>query len=220
MSRTWSLKRLINEHRGFLLFVVLMIAFRSAIADWNAVPTGSMNPTIVEGDRIFVDKLAYDVRIPLTSISLYKLGNPQRGDIVVFNSEAADKRMVKRIIGLPGDTIALRNNMLIINGESLRYTHQRPQRGHLQYEEHLDSVRHAIQVDVFEPGPMNHFGPVSVPQDHYFVMGDNRDHSADSRYYGFVPRTEIVGRAKGIILSLDYENYYLPRDDRYLQSLQ
>ena len=93
-----------REYRGFALFIVLMIIFRSALADWNVVPTGSMKPTILEGDRILVNKLAYDFKVPLTHISVYKFADPKRGDIVVFDSKPADTRLVKRVIGLPGDT--------------------------------------------------------------------------------------------------------------------
>src|SRR6478735_9147129 len=93
-----------REYRGFAVFVVLMVIFRSALADWNVVPTGSMKPTIIEGDRILVNKLAYDFKIPLTHISLHKFADPGRGDIVVFDSRAAATRLVKRVIGLPGDT--------------------------------------------------------------------------------------------------------------------
>ncbi len=94
------LVKLWHEYRSLALFVILMIIFRSALADWNTVPTGSMKPTIVEGDRILVNKLAYDLRIPLTHISIYRFDNPKRGEIIVFDSEAADTRLVKRVIGL------------------------------------------------------------------------------------------------------------------------
>jgi len=114
--------KLWREYRGFALFVILMIIFRSALADWNTVPTGSMKPTIVEGDRIFVNKLAYDLRVPLTHISIYKFGDPKRGDIVVFDSKAADTRLVKRVIGLPGDVVEMRNNRLTINGIEAQYS--------------------------------------------------------------------------------------------------
>src|SRR5258708_31927955 len=94
-----------REYRGFALFIILMIIFRSALADWNVVPTGSMKPTILEGDRILVNKLAYDFRVPLTHIALYRFADPSRGDIVVFDSRAADTRLVKRVIGLPCDIV-------------------------------------------------------------------------------------------------------------------
>src|ERR1700704_6424171 len=111
-----------REYRGFVLFIVLMMIFRSALADWNVVPTGSMKPTILEGDRILVNKLAYDFKVPLTHISLYKFADPRRGDIVVFDSKAANTRLVKRVIGLPGDTVEMKDNRLTINGVEARYS--------------------------------------------------------------------------------------------------
>ena len=97
-----KLKHFMREYRMLFLFICLMAVFRSSLADWNSVPTGSMKPTIIEGDRIFVDKLAYDFKVPFTDISLYHIADPRRSDIVIFNSKAADKRLVKRVIGLPG----------------------------------------------------------------------------------------------------------------------
>lgn len=214
-----DIRRLLKEHRGFFLFILLMIGFRSAIADWNTVPTGSMNPTIVEGDRILVNKLAYDVNIPLTQRSLHRLSDPARGDIVIFDSAAADKRLVKRVIGLPGDRVELRNNQLIINNKRATYSRARTVHDALQVTESLGETRHRIQIDVFSPSPMSSFGPVSIPEGFYFVMGDNRDHSADSRFYGLIPRNEIVGKANKVIVSLDYDHYYLPRHDRLLLDL-
>src|SRR5205823_6063161 len=111
-----------REYRAFVLFIVLMIIFRSALADWNSVPTGSMKPTIVEGDRILVNKLAYDLRVPFTHISLYRFAEPKRGDIVVFDSKAADLRLVKRVIGVPGDVVEMRSNRLTINGIDAKYS--------------------------------------------------------------------------------------------------
>src|SRR5712691_8480353 len=116
------LMKLWQEYRSFVLFVILMIIFRSALADWNTVPTGSMKPTILEGDRILVNKLAYDLRVPLTHISIIKFADPRRGDIVVFDSKAADTRLVKRVIGLPGDIVEMRDNRLVINGVEARYS--------------------------------------------------------------------------------------------------
>src|SRR5258707_15542876 len=110
-----------REYRGFALFFVLMIIFRSALADWNVVPTGSMKPTILEGDRILVNKLAYDLRVPLTHVSIFRIDDPKRGDIIVFDSKAADTRLVKRVIGLPGDIVEMQDNRLRINGVEARY---------------------------------------------------------------------------------------------------
>src|SRR5690606_9762818 len=112
-------KKLANaarEYKGFFLFIVLMVLFRSAIADWNDVPSGSMEPTILIGDRIFVNKLAYDLRVPLTHISLVRLADPERGDIVIFDSRAAGMRLVKRVIGVPGDTVQMHHGHVIVNG--------------------------------------------------------------------------------------------------------
>lgn len=211
--------RHLKENRGLILLVILMVAFRSAIADWNTVPTGSMKPTIVEGDRIFVNKLAYDLNLPLTHVSLHHISDPHRGDIVVFDSAAADKRLVKRVIGLPGDTLELRNNKLIINGKAARYSRTRQVREYLMTTEFLGGVKHQIKLDPLNQTPYSNFGPVTVPEGFYFMLGDNRDHSADSRYYGLIPRNEIVGKADKVILSLDYDNYYIPRDDRFLHDL-
>ena len=214
-----TLVRLWRENRGFALFVVLMVVFRSVLADWNAVPTGSMKPTIIEGDRILVDKLAYDLRIPLTHISVHRFADPQRGDIVVFDSAAADTRLVKRVIGLPGDLVQMRDERLEINGVAARYLEFEQMGGALFVVEEYAGMTHRIRLDPAGPGPLSTFGPVRVPQGQYLVLGDNRDDSADSRVYGFVPREEIVGRSKTVVLSFDYDRYYLPRADRYFHVL-
>ena len=107
----------------FSLLVAVLIAtsIKSAIADWNTVPTGSMKPTIVEGDRIFVNKLAYDLKVPYTTIHIAQWDNPKRGDVVVFYSPEDGKRLVKRVVGVPGDTILMRDSRLFINGKELAY---------------------------------------------------------------------------------------------------
>jgi signal peptidase I len=214
-----GLRRVWREYRGLAVFLVLMAIFRSALADWNVVPTGSMKPTIVEGDRILVNKLAYDLKIPLTHISLHRFADPMRGDIVVFDSRAAATRLVKRVIGLPGDTVQMRDNRLTINGIAARYSG-------IEYEpdatfaiESYLNMSHRIELAPAGASRFSTFGPVTVPRDHYLVLGDNRDNSADSRYYGFIPRDEIVGNAKTIVLSLDYDDYYIPRADRFFRPL-
>ncbi len=208
-----------REYRAFVLFIVLMVIFRSALADWNVVPTGSMKPTIVEGDRILVNKLAYDFRVPLTHIALYRFADPGRGDIVVFDSKAADTRLVKRVIGLPGDSVEMRDNRLVINGIEARYTRvEHEADATFAIESYLD-MSHRIELARTGVGRFSTFGPVTVPTDRYLVLGDNRDNSADSRFYGFIPRDEIVGNAKTIVLSLDYDDYYIPRADRFFRAL-
>src|SRR5271155_615082 len=105
-----------RETKSLLLIIVILTAVRSAIADWNDVPTGSMNPTIVQGDRVFVNKLAYDLKVPFTTWHVAQWSNPKRGDIVVFFSPVDGTRLVKRVVGLPGDTVQLRDERLFING--------------------------------------------------------------------------------------------------------
>jgi signal peptidase I len=205
---------LLKENRGFILFIFLMLVFRSSFADWNVVPTGSMKPTILEGDRVWINKLAYDVRVPFTSISLYEVADPRRGDIVVFDSAAAGTRLIKRVIGVPGDTVELKDNRLYINGEAARYSTAMEGGEALQLNEEIAGFIHRMQIhDAF--GFAGGFGPLTVPDGHYLVLGDNRDYSADSRVIGFVPRHEIVGRSGGVVISLNYDNYSLPRSDRF-----
>ena len=208
--------------------ILVVTSFRSAIADWNDVPTGSMKPTILEGDRIFVNKLAYDLKMPFTTWHLAQWDDPQRGDIVVFYSPKDGKRLVKRVVGLPGDKIAMWRNQVILNGEPLKYDsleqsfiQQLPpdqQQEHLFFEERLLERQHLVMFTPQRPS-LNSFKPIEIPEGQYFMMGDNRDNSADSRFFGFVERKQIVGRATRIVLSLNYDNYYLPRWQRFFSKL-
>lgn len=212
------LKQIWRQNRSFLVLIALMLIFRSAIADWNEVPTGSMKPTIVEGDRILVNKMAYDIRVPFTHISLFKMSDPIRGDIIVFDSKASDKRLVKRVVGIPGDTVALRENILYINGERLSYTEIDTDAGTSDQIENLLGVEHVIRVK--NGGSLaSNFAPVVVPEGYYLALGDNRDNSADSRFIGFIPRDEIVGRSRSVVVSFNYDNYHIPRSDRFFHKL-
>jgi signal peptidase I len=209
----------LRDHKGLLLFMVLMVMFRSAIADWNDVPSGSMEPTILTGDRIFVNKLAYDVRLPLTHVSLYQLAQPQRGEIVIFDSKAADRRLVKRVEGVPGDVVQMIEDRLWVNGEPAQYAELKYEDDAVLLRESLHGSSHSVRLDLVRAGLARSFGPVTVPEDHYLVLGDNRHNSADSRFYGFVPRGEIVGRSSTVVLSLDPDHFYLPRVDRFVDPL-
>ncbi|MDO6838592.1 signal peptidase I [Paraglaciecola chathamensis] len=212
------LTTLYRDNKSVLLFIVLMCVFRSAIADWNEVPTGSMQPTIVEGDRIWVNKLAYDVSTPFVNYSLLKLADPIRGDIIVFDSAPADKRLVKRVVGIPGDTIAMIDNVLYINQQPLSYENN-VAKGHFsEVTENLVGVQHRIRV-ANNGSRLSSFTPLTIPADYYLAMGDNRDNSADSRVIGLIPRDEIIGRANKVVMSLNYDNYYLPRTERFLHTL-
>ena len=221
------LTRLLASNKGFLTFMLCMFMFRSAVADWNVVPTGSMQPTIEIGDRIVVDKAAYDLRVPFTHVSLYHRADPQRGDIVVLDSSAAGERLVKRVIGVPGDQVALLQNHLYVNGKAAdyRYTQVTGIRDDredpaLYAMESTGQLSHTVRWSIAAQGHTHDFGPVTVPSGHYLLLGDNRDNSADSRYFGFFPRNEITGRATRVALSLDPGNHYLPRGDRWGAALR
>jgi signal peptidase I len=209
---------------GYSIFIAIVIAtsFKSAIADWNVVPTGSMKPTIIEGDRIFVNKLAYDLKVPYTTLHITQWSDPQRGDIVVFYSPADNKRLVKRVVGIPGDKISMTDNNLMINGVRINYDnlHERIpdildneiRATHFLCED-LAGRKHPVMITPSCPS-LRSFGPITVPESHYFMMGDNRDRSADSRIFGFVERDKIVGRATAVVLSFDIKNRYRPRWER------
>ena len=214
----------------FSIAIALLIAtsIKSAIADWYVVPTGSMKPTIVEGDRIFTNKLAYDLKVPYTTLHIAVWDEPERGDIVVFISPVDGKRLVKRVVGLPGDKIALHNNRLLIDGKEVSYVPLPPNNfpdvtssDHsdcLFYRERLIEKDHPVMItpDIVS---LRSFNSVVVPDGRYFMMGDNRDNSADSRYFGFVDRKNILGKANTIVISLDLDHHYRPRWDRFFTRL-
>lgn len=208
----------IRENRRLLLFLFLMLVFRSAIADWSPVPTGSMKPTIVEGDVVFINKHAYDIKLPFSNISLKNISVPKRGDIIVFQSEKADLRLLKRVIGLPGDKISMKNNQLLINNQAVPYKFDKTEDNIHYLTEALPNSPHKIQLMRNRSG-YDSFPIITVPEGHYFVLGDNRQNSSDSRVYGFVPHHELVGRTKRVMLSFDMDNYYLPRLQRFWKAI-
>ncbi len=225
----WSPHRLWRENRGLVLFFFLMLVFRSAWADWVTVPTGSMNPTIVEGDRLLVDKHVFGLRLPWTLVRLTDGRDPQRGEIVVFDSPVDCTSLVKRCVGLPGDIIAMDEHGLRINGKYADYAWGDQELASTL----LASARMREPAVLTESGVLpehavlrlrdaasrDYFGPVRVPEGMYFMLGDNRDNSHDSRYIGFVPRRNIVGLTSRVAISFNPENYYLPRRDRWAKPL-
>jgi len=221
---------MLAANKALLVFFVLMVVFRSAVADWMYVPSGSMNPTIVEGDRILVDKAAYGLRIPFTSTRLTRGSDPQRGDIAIFASPEDGTTLVKRIVGLPGDTVEMRDDVLLINGTVTDYdatfaVADKDLPSATRHEDHhyliekLEGRPHAI-MKLPRHFAMRSFGPTAVPEGYYLALGDSRDNSKDSRYIGFVPRDSIVGRAFKVAYSLDAERWYQPRADRFFAPLQ
>ena len=224
-----GIKSIVGANKSLLIFFGLMMVFRSALADWMSVPTGSMNPTIVEGDRILVNKSAYGLRIPFTEIRLTHGDDPQRGDIVIFGSPKDGTTLVKRVIGLPGETVEMRNEQLFIDGKAVEYdtasideeplTKATRAPRHEFFSENLAGRTHPIMV-LPDRGAARTFGPIAVPKNRYLVLGDNRDNSEDSRYIGSIPRDSIVGRAFGVAYSLNADRWYRPRAERTFAPLQ
>jgi len=210
-----------KENRQFFLLLGCIVFFKSAIADLSSISGASMQPTLLDGDKVWVNKLAYDVKIPFTEISLAEVADPQRGDIVIIDSKAADKRLVKRIVGIPGDTVYLQNNSLVINGVAAHYEVLSREGSAIIIEEALPDKTHQARLSSgFVNRSSRSYGPAIVPEDQYFVLGDNRDNSADSRIYSFVPRSEIIGRSSSVVFSLDSGNNYLPRGERFLSGVE
>ncbi len=209
-----KLLSILKNNKGFLFFIFFLFVFRGAIADWHPVPTGSMKPTILEGDVVWENKMAYDLQVPFTNISLARLGEPKRGEIIVFTSKTAGKRLIKRLIGLPGDTLEVKQNRLFINGEAASYNNindtalepardiDKEQGSVYALESLSDLPSHVVQIKPEAYNPLQNFEKMTIPEDHYFFMGDNRDNSADSRYYGVIPRSEIRGHATSTLMSI------------------
>ena len=216
--RTW-----LKHNRGFLAFMFCFGFFRLAIADWNPIPSGSMRPTLLEGDVVLVNRVAYDFKLPLSDTSLIELGTPQRGDVVVFLSPKDGVRLIKRLVAVPGDVVQMRDEVLTLNGQPLAYSDPVTVDEPLDHNQTLQAIRatehtstaqqHAVQ---FLPAvnARRNFGPLTVPAGQYFFLGDNRDNSADSRYIGMVPRHLLVGQAHHILASADIKGNWLPRLER------
>ena len=217
-----------KEIRPLLVLGLVLFSIRSSLADWNDVPTGSMKPTILEGDRVFINKVAYDLKVPFTTWHIAEWSGPKRGEIVVFYSPYDGKRLVKRVVGLPGDALELRNNGLILNGQPVEYkpiaeellrdVAETDRSSHIFAAEQLPGQTHTVAAYP-AVNALRNFGPVRVPEGHYFMMGDNRDDSFDSRYYGPVERKRILGHATAVVLSFDKKSYWLPRWHRFFSSL-
>lgn len=213
-----KIRDLLRDNRRFLVFLALFAVFRTAVADWNPVPSGSMRPTIVEGDVVLVNRLAYALKLPLTDIELLRLAEPRRGDVVTFSSPRDGTRLVKRIVAVGGDVVAMRDGVLWVNGEAARHeamvvidaepVAQSAATAALQADESLAGSRRRVQWLPRAPS-LRDFGAVTVPADHVMTLGDNRDNSLDSRYYGFVPRHLLIGRAHRILVSGDVARFEL-----------
>lgn len=216
--KTW-----LRTNKGFIAFLLLFGIFRTAVADWNPIPSGSMRPSLLEGDVVFVNRLAFNLKLPLTNTVLAELGQPKRGDIVVFFSPKDGTRLIKRLVALPGDTVEMRAERLIINGRSATYQELDTSQewvdrvGALtaqRFSEQVGAERHRIQI-MPALDARRDFAPLTVPAGQFMMLGDNRDNSADSRYIGLVPRALLVGRAERVLVSASILDNWLPRLERF-----
>jgi len=222
--KTW-----VRDNKGFIAFLLMFGLFRTAVADWNPIPSASMHPNLLEGDVVFVNRLAFDLKVPLTNVVVTHLGEPQRGDIVTFSSPADGTRLIKRIVAVPGDTVSMDHDRLTINGKPASYTLPASaveavanigQLEAVQVTEKAGAAAHRIQLlpDIV-PGKRS-FAPLTIPAGQYMMLGDNRNNSADSRYIGLVPRELLIGRAERVLVSADIEGNWNPRTDLFLMALE
>ena len=176
MNPRWQ--KVLKEYiEALAVAIVLAMFIRAFVVQAFKIPSESMVNTLLVGDHLLVTKFTYGVRLPFTDITLLRVGDPKHGDIIVFEYPR-DRQVdyIKRVIGVPGDVIEGKDNVIYRNGQEVREPYKR------------------LDPKAAVPSMMN-FGPVTVPADSYFAMGDNRDHSADSRVWGFVPRDNILGKA-------------------------
>jgi len=205
----------IEYARSFFPVLLVILLFRSFVAEPFKIPSGSMMPTLLVGDFILVNKFAYGLRLPVLNTKILDVGKPKRGDVFVFRYPQNPKEdYIKRVIGLPGDEITYRNKTLLVNGKQVEETDLGAYTGASEpghrvdgvqvKHENLEGVEHRIlenpQVWV------GHEGSWTVPAGHYFAMGDNRDNSADSRFWGFVPEENLVGKAFVIWMNLNWND--------------
>ena len=192
-ARTKKKSSLRENIEAILVAIVLALFIRTFIIQAFKIPSGSMKQTLQIGDHILVNKFIYGIKMPFLMTTIVPINNPERGDIVVFKfPEDADKDFIKRVIGIAGDVVECRDKQVYINHKRLNH----------DFGIHTDSniISRGVQ-------PRDNFGPVVVPENSLFVMGDNRDHSYDSRFWGFVDLKALKGKALIIYWSWDKENF-------------
>ena len=200
--------------------LLLVLVFRGFIFEPFRVPSNSMMPTLLTGDFILVNKFDYGLRLPLLNSKIIDFSKPERGDVIVFrypnyehSSGYSGVDFIKRVVALPGDTISYEKDQLTINGETVVYrkigAYQgvdsgKAMSGYRQVRELIDHADHDILLHPL--GHSRELSKTTVPEGHYFVMGDNRSHSSDSRFWGYVPEDYILGRAIGIWMHWDWNH--------------
>jgi signal peptidase I len=203
---------LVEYSKSFFPVILIVLLLRSFLVEPFRIPSGSMIPTLLVGDFILVNKFSYGVRLPVINTKFLDTGSPQRGDVAVFRyPKDPSVDYIKRVIGLPGDRIEYRNKVIYVNGKRANQTeigafvsHDSglPIPGTTLISENIDGVEHEI---LHESGKPILNGEIIVPENHYFVMGDNRDNSNDSRFWGTVPEENLVGRAFMIWMNWNFD---------------
>ncbi len=208
---------IVEYSRSFFPVLLFVLIIRSFIFEPFRIPSGSMMPTLVQGDFIFVKKYAYGLRLPVTEVKVIETGAPKRGDVVVFRLPSDPSvNYIKRVVGLPGDEIVYARHRLTINGVQMDLeknpdaTQSMP-----RFTETLDVREHEILIGRSQSTLDNTY---LVPEGHYFMMGDNRDNSRDSRYIGAIPESNLVGEAVRIWMHIDGMNW--PKWERIGNKIQ
>ncbi|CAN5430833.1 signal peptidase I [soil metagenome] len=201
---------IIDYARSFFPILLLVFSARSFAYEPFRIPSGSLKPTLLIGDFILVNKFYYGIRLPVTQTKIFSIGEPKRGDIVVFREPPTESRdLIKRVIGLPGDHVSYKEKILYINGKEIPQQFEKYSTDEennvgpwevVQKQENLFGIKHRIyQI----PNKENDDFDVIIPTGKYFMMGDNRDVSADSRSWGFLPEENIIGKATRVFMSYD-----------------
>jgi signal peptidase I len=193
--------------KSFIIAVALFLFIRSFFVEAFKIPSGSMERTLLPGDFLLVNKLVYGAQVPFTSLRLPALRSPQRGDIIVFEfPKDRSKDFVKRLVGLPGDTLSMQEGVLSVNGvaQTERYvTHPEPEPDRLEgdFRWQREFLVRTAEAGLGAHPSRDNWGPLTVPENSYFALGDNRDNSQDSRYWGFVPDSLVRGRPMFVYFS-------------------
>jgi signal peptidase I len=206
LDRVLAEPRLVEYARSFFPVLLVVLLLRSFLAEPYQIPSESMVPTLEVGDFVLVNKYAYGLRLPVLGTKILAIGEPKRGDVMVFIPPHDPRYYIKRVIGIPGDRIRYENKALHINGERVDYQLVREFEAYLpapvpirEYQETLDGREHRIYRYPTRDQP----GEWVVPEGSYFMMGDNRGRSADSREWGFASEDHIVGKAVAIWVHKD-----------------